>query len=210
MDKSNRDFKNMLSKITELVIDTGSPEFRHMLSKARDAAAGGINAMSMGEALAAALVLNRPDWLAAMNHTIAEAIDRIGPEWAHLVPAVAKEFERDAQTAAYESAERTRIARHDELASRQQADSELAFSARLVTYGAAPGYRDATLTFDLEPVGESQRPAVRASIRIRPEDGERIVEHITDVHRCAWDRSSGRCPIDAKPDEKRPRWIDKA
>jgi hypothetical protein len=209
MDKSNRDFKSMLSKITEAVIDTSSPDFKHMLSKARDAAAGGINAMSKGEALAAALVLNRPDWLAAMNHTIAEAIDRIGPEWAILVPAVAKEFERDAQTAAYASAERTRLARHDELASRQQADNELDFSAKLITYGDSPGYRDVTFTFDLEPVGENQRPTVRASIRIRSEDGERIVEHITGVHRCAWDRSNGGRPIDAKPDEQRPRWIDK-
>lgn len=149
MDKSNRDFKSMLSKITEAVIDTSSPDFKHMLSKARDAAAGGINAMSKGEALAAALVLNRPDWLAAMSHTIAEAIDRIGPTWAILVPAVAKEFERDAQTAAYASAERTRLARHDELASRQQIDSELDFSAKLLTYGDAPGYRDVTFTFDL-------------------------------------------------------------
>ncbi|BCF95268.1 hypothetical protein [Paraburkholderia largidicola] len=61
MDKSNRDFKSMLNKITEVVIDTSSPDFKHMLSKARDAAAGGINAMSKGESLAAALVLNRPD-----------------------------------------------------------------------------------------------------------------------------------------------------
>lgn len=210
MDKSNRDFKSMLNKITEAVIDTSSPDFKHMLSKARDAAAGGINAMSKGEALAAALVLNRPDWLDAMNHTIAEAIDSIGPEWAILVPAVAKEFERDAQTAAYASAERTRLARHDEFASRQQADDELDFSAKLITYGDAPGYRDVTFTFDLEPVGENQRPTVRASIRIRPEDGERIVEHITGVHRLAWDRSNGGRPIDAKPDEKRPRWIDKS
>jgi hypothetical protein len=28
------------------------------------------NAMSIGEVLAAALVLNRPDWLAAKNYTI--------------------------------------------------------------------------------------------------------------------------------------------
>lgn len=210
MDKNNRDFKSMLSKITEMVIDTSSPGFKHMLTKARDAAAGGINAMSQGEALAAALVLNRPDWLAAMGHTIAEAIDRIGPEWAILVPAVAKEFERDAQTAAYASAERTRLARHDELASRQQAESELDFSARLITYGDAPGYRDVSFTFDLEPVGENHRPTIRASISIRPEDGERIVEHITGVHRFAWDHGNGGRPIDAKPDEQRPSWVDKA
>lgn len=210
MDKSNRDFKNMLDKVTGVAADTSNPDFRNMLGVARHAADGGINALSTGEALAAALVLNRPDWLAAMNYTIAEAIDRIGPEWAYLVPAVAKQFHRDAQTAAYASAERARLVKHDELASRQQVDSEMHFNATLVTYGDAPGYRDVRFTFDLEPVGEIARPTVRASISVRPEDGERLVEHITGVHRSAWDRSSGGRPIDAKPDERRPRWIDKA
>ncbi|WP_456307200.1 hypothetical protein [Paraburkholderia bannensis] len=30
------------------------------------------------------------------------------------------------------------------------------------------------------------------------------------VQRFAWERSSGGRPIDAKPDEQRPRWIDMA
>ena len=80
MDKNNRDFKNMLDKVTGATLDASNPDFKHMLKTARYAADGGINAMSTGEALAAALVLNRPDWLAAKNYTIAEAIDRIGPE----------------------------------------------------------------------------------------------------------------------------------
>ena len=42
----------------------GSADLARILAKARDAAAGGIGALSTGEALAAALVLNRPDWLA--------------------------------------------------------------------------------------------------------------------------------------------------
>lgn len=33
--------------------------------------------LSMGEALTAALVLNRHDWLKRMDYTIAEALDRI-------------------------------------------------------------------------------------------------------------------------------------
>jgi hypothetical protein len=37
-----------------------------------------------------------------------------------------------------------------------------------------------------------------------------LVEYITGVHRLAWYRSSGARPNDAKPDAKRPRWIDKA
>ncbi|TIN17570.1 MAG: hypothetical protein E5Y51_09830 [Mesorhizobium sp.] len=29
--------------------------------------------------------LNRPDWLAEMNHTLAEAIKRVGPVWLTLI-----------------------------------------------------------------------------------------------------------------------------
>ncbi|MBV6866433.1 hypothetical protein ACCQ23_05440 [Xanthomonas axonopodis pv. phyllanthi] len=38
---------------------------------------GGPGPLSTGEALTAALVLNRADWLAEMDYTIAEALDRI-------------------------------------------------------------------------------------------------------------------------------------
>jgi hypothetical protein len=38
---------------------------------------GGAGPLSTGEALTAALVLNRADWLAEMDYTIAEALDRI-------------------------------------------------------------------------------------------------------------------------------------
>ena len=39
-------------------------------------------ALSTGEALAAALILNRPEWLANMRYTICEAIDRLdGDGW---------------------------------------------------------------------------------------------------------------------------------
>ncbi|MCC5052040.1 hypothetical protein [Xanthomonas campestris] len=38
---------------------------------------GGPGHLSTGEALTAALVLNRHDWLAEMDYTIAEALDRI-------------------------------------------------------------------------------------------------------------------------------------
>lgn len=186
-----------------------SHDFTHMLSKARDAAAGGINAMSTGEALAAALVLNRPDWLAAMNYTIAEAIDRIGPEWANLVPAVAKEFDRDAQEAAYAAAERARSSKLAEIASRQQADDELEFNASLVTYGDSPGYRDVTLVLDLDPIGANHGPKIRASVRLNAKDGETAAQHIKHVHEFAWSRSGGR-PIDAEPNEQRPRWLGNA
>lgn len=66
-------------------------EFKHLLGKARDATVGGREAwavMSTGEKVAVALVLNRPDWLNEMRYTLAEAIERTGPEWLALIPLV--------------------------------------------------------------------------------------------------------------------------
>lgn len=71
-------------------------ELRHLLQKCRDAAAGGWSVQSTGEKLAAALVLNRPDWLASMDYTIAEAIERVGPAWIALVPQVARTLRDEA------------------------------------------------------------------------------------------------------------------
>ncbi|NIJ88345.1 hypothetical protein FHR49_001109 [Xanthomonas campestris] len=39
--------------------------------------------LSTGEALTAALVLNRHDWLAEMGYTIAQALDRIDSHTVH-------------------------------------------------------------------------------------------------------------------------------
>ena len=65
-------------------------ELNHMLSKARDAKHGGFSVLSTGEKLAAALILNRADWLASMKYTMAEAIGRVGTEWVALIPRAAK------------------------------------------------------------------------------------------------------------------------
>jgi len=68
-------------------------EFKHLLGKARSAKEGGLefwSVQSTGEKVAVALVLNRADWLASIDYTLAEAIDRTGPEWLALVPIVAK------------------------------------------------------------------------------------------------------------------------
>jgi hypothetical protein len=70
-------------------------ERRHLVSKCMDAKAGGFDVLSTGEKVAAALVLNRPDWLAQMGYTLAEAIDRVGPEWLALIPAVARELDTE-------------------------------------------------------------------------------------------------------------------
>ena len=70
-------------------------EYKHFLNKARDAKLGGHDAWSVqstGEKVAVALVLNRADWLAEMNYTIVEAIDRAGPTWVALMPRIELEL----------------------------------------------------------------------------------------------------------------------
>lgn len=68
-------------------------ELQHIVRKARDAKNGGFGVLSTGEKLAVAFVLNRPDWLAEMNYTLAEAVERIGREWMLLIPEAARALE---------------------------------------------------------------------------------------------------------------------
>lgn len=67
----------------------------HLLRKSRDARRGGHEAwavQSTGERVAVALVLNRSDWLAEMDYSMAEAIDRSGTEWVAIIPQVARQL----------------------------------------------------------------------------------------------------------------------
>jgi hypothetical protein len=75
-----------------------SQEYKHFLSKARDAKQGGHSAwcvQSIGEKVAVALVLNRADWLEEVGYTIPEAIERAGEVWVNLIPQVAKTLENE-------------------------------------------------------------------------------------------------------------------
>lgn len=66
-------------------------ELKHLLGKARDAKRGGKQAwdvQSTGEKVAVALILNKPEWLASIDYTLAEAISRTGDQWIGLVPQV--------------------------------------------------------------------------------------------------------------------------
>ena len=45
---------------------------------------------SSGERLAVALVLNRHDWLEAMEYTMLEAVARLDPDWLAACQSVAK------------------------------------------------------------------------------------------------------------------------
>jgi len=69
--------------------------YEHLLRKSRDAKRGGHAAWSVqstGEKVAVALVLNRADWLAEIDYTIPEAIERSGAEWVAIVPQVARQL----------------------------------------------------------------------------------------------------------------------
>ena len=74
-------------------------ELEHIVRKARDAKNGGFGVLSTGEKLAVALVLNRPEWLADMHYTLAEAIERVGPEWLALIPEAARALEYEDEQA---------------------------------------------------------------------------------------------------------------
>jgi predicted acetyltransferase len=69
--------------------------YEHLLRKSRDAKSGGRDAwavQSSGEKVAVALVLNRADWLAEIDYTIPEAIERSGAEWVGIIPQVARQL----------------------------------------------------------------------------------------------------------------------
>lgn len=175
----------------------------HLASVVRQAAAnGGPGPLSTGEALAAALVLNRHDWLASMGYTIAQALGRVDDDWIAMIPQVA----RMVAAADAVMADARTSARQDAVLKALGAGSEeVDVAAKLVTYGNAPGYRNVSLTFDVKRIGDKAEQTCRLCLRINTEDGESVARHILGVHRFAWE---GDKPIDAKPNERRPSWID--
>jgi hypothetical protein len=69
--------------------------YEHLLRKSQDARRGGHDAwavQSTGERVAVALVLDRADWLAELDYSIAEAIERSGSEWVAIIPQVARQI----------------------------------------------------------------------------------------------------------------------
>ena len=76
-----------------------SDRYQHLLRKSLDAKRGGHAAravQSTGERVAVALDLNRADWLAEIDYTIPEAIERSGTEWVSIIPQVARQLEDEA------------------------------------------------------------------------------------------------------------------
>lgn len=179
-------------------------DLEYLVMKARDAQAGGIGVLSTGEALASALVLNRADWLAEMGYTLAQAIDRVEAEWLVLIPRAARMIAEANQALARAEA----LAREDAaLATLVADDGEVVdLTARLISYGNGPGYRNASFIVDVQRPG-SNKPVRLALHFSNPEDTESMGRHLKEVHRLAWGNYS-RGPLDVKPGEKRPRWID--
>jgi len=69
--------------------------YDHLLRKSRDAKHYGHGAwgvQSTGEKVTVALVLNRADWLAEIDYTIPEAIERSGSDWLAIIPQVARQL----------------------------------------------------------------------------------------------------------------------
>jgi hypothetical protein len=72
--------------------------YEHLLCKSRDAKHGGHDAwgvQSTGEKVAVALVLNRSDWLAEIDYSIPEAIERSGADWVAVIPQIARQLEEE-------------------------------------------------------------------------------------------------------------------
>jgi hypothetical protein len=190
----------------ETMTSIGNPVLEQIIAKSRQAQRqDSPSTLSTGEAVAAALVLNRPDWLANMDYTLAQAIGRMEAEWLDMIPAAASQLQERTEREAYAEAERLRQEKLAKIREQRGAGEEIDLSAKLVTVGNAPGYRDVTVDLDLTPIGETDAPPFRTSIRIKPQDGLMIAEHILDVHRFAWRREQ---PLDAQPGEKKPAWVD--
>lgn len=181
-------------------------DYEHALAKVLDAAEAGEDGpgpLSTGEALMAALALNRTDWLARMGYTIVEAMERIGDEWLAFLPRIARavaKHQLSGDEAKRVAADVLALVQAQTSAEAEAIDCE----ARLITYGCAPGYRDVTLTFEVRPQ-RNPRP-LQLRLRIRPQDGEPIVRHLSEAHALAWD---GQTPLDAQPGETRPNWLDR-
>lgn len=83
----------MVAPLTKRDVPMPDYVLQQIVSKAKFARDGGFNVLSKGEKLAVALALNREDWLADMNYTIAEAVERVGHEWMARVPEAARILE---------------------------------------------------------------------------------------------------------------------
>lgn len=178
--------------------------YDHMVRVSLAAAAGGRGVLSTGEQLAAAVVLNRPDWLAELGFTIPEALARLGVEWVAHIPGVAQAVARDLadrDVAALAAMENTQVAMAFASGADDGGAHGVDFMATYATHSYAPGYRDVDLVFDLHRRDNPHR--LRASIRVGVEDGESLVRDIQKVHAMAWANGT---PLDLHDGDNPPTW----
>lgn len=79
-------------------------------------------------------------------------------------------------------------------------------SAAVVTVANAPGYRDVRLTLDCLRVDGDEPDPVRLEVSLSADDALSVAQDVYAAHARTW--ASGRAPIDVKPDETRPYWLD--
>ena len=179
--------------------------FDQILSASLSADRGAFGVLSTGEKLAAALVLNRPDWLEDMDYTIADAIHRLDHGWVEQIPKVAKAIaeERARSKTAAEAAGRVlQIARLTSAASTGADPTPIDLVGSFITYAYAPGYRDIQLVLAISD--QAGHELIRGRINLSKDDSESIAASVREVHESAWRRGS---PIDASEGELRPHWL---
>jgi len=181
--------------------------YEQALNKTLEAArAGKPGGISTGEALTAALALNRHDWLQQMGYTIVDALDRIG-DWAPYLPRIAHDVECQLESDKHAARAAVETVTFASLASHPETHTDgIDLTAKLITTSDAPGYRDTQFLMELR-TPRSTTP-IRAWLRVSPKDGQDMACHIQRVHALAW-HDSERGPLDKQPAETcRPRWID--
>lgn len=176
-------------------------QIEQIVQAARASANGNHGVLSTGEGLAAALIRNRPDLLG--SYTIIEAINRVGEHWMSLLPAAARQFERE-QASQRDTIEREALEqRLQTLSADVPADTTIDANAALVTWSHAPGYRTCSLVVDVTPLGGARTH--RLGLNFATEDSVAILDYLHDIHRTAW--RGGEGPIDRLDGETRPTWV---
>lgn len=177
-------------------------ELDHIVSKSLAAARGDYGVLSQGERLAAALVLNRPDWILEEGYTLSRCIERVGADWMRLIPEAARRVAAILLESA-EALDKARVAAAIASMNGQarEQDQTVDFNATLTTHSNAPGYRDVSLVFELHQYRTNA--TMKAELFIKRKDAQRIFLHIRDVHRFAWRNDA---PIDKEPGETASAW----
>jgi len=76
------------------------------------------------------------------------------------------------------------------------------YNVRYVTHGYAPGYRDVSIQIRFEQ-DAADAPATR--LYLSAADCANLARDLLDIHKREW--RVGQRPLDAKPEEQRPRWL---